>query len=417
MSDPAVTTAVVDSTGTLVVTPLGRGAATVSLQASDGVLQVGGSFLFTVTEVDKLRRFEVAVPREQAISITNTSDRDVAFELRHNGHRLATTGDQLVQEVRDLPDDVPGEPFERKLWRYVRDGSYHFDPLTASSWQHDPLLFLNSVGFGYCDDVAAVYATLARAAGSRCARLGSCRDMSCPRSQIGGRWVAYDPDLAVYYHRGDGAVAGVEDLGQDPSLVTSPISRVSAWDWPFSSTVAAIFASTSDNRIIGPSFFVSPRNVADNHLPPGARLTYPGRWAALPSTLYETTLSTTAQLKLDVPAGFAGVVDWPLVPWDVQGAGRLRVNGVEYQAGSSELTAALQDLRPARAPSTGIEILEATSPVSIVYLLNPVRFSLATSTVVSLRSLDAWALDLSLVPLANGDRVGHDSLDSVARPR
>ena len=61
-----------------------------------------------------------------------------------------------------------------------------------------------------------------------------------PEIQIGGRWVAYDPDLAVYYHRGDGAVAGVEDLGQDPSLVTSPISRVSTWDWPFSSTVAAI---------------------------------------------------------------------------------------------------------------------------------------------------------------------------------
>jgi Big-like domain-containing protein/putative type II/III system pilus formation protein/transglutaminase superfamily protein len=186
VSDSAIADAEVDDTATLSLTPKAPGTARVTVQAPDGLLQATTSFQFTVGDVTKSRSFGVPAPQEQVVAITNTSDHDVAFELTHNGNLLATTGEQLVQEVRGLPDDVPGELFERKLWRYVRDRTYHYDPLTASNWQHDPLLFLNSVGFGYCEDVTAVLASLARRAGYT-ARAWALNGYIVPEVRLDGR--------------------------------------------------------------------------------------------------------------------------------------------------------------------------------------------------------------------------------------
>ncbi len=417
VADPAVAATAVDATGTLVLTPLARGGTAVTITVSDGTVQATTTFTFTVGDAIKLRRWTVDQPRAYAVSIRNTSDREVSFELRHNGALLATTGDQLVAEVRALADEVPGEPFERKLWRFVRDESYHFDPMTAAYWQHDPLLFLNSVGFGFCDDVTAVYVSLARAAGYT-ARGWDLHGHVVPEVQVGGRWSMYDPDLAVYYLERDGSVADVATLAADSSLIVSPFERVSSWYFPYTSDISDIYATTADNFISTTGLGnVTPRDTGQLRLPVGAGITYPGRWAAQPVGYWGSTITVTAQLRLDLPAGFHGLVDWPLVPWDVQGSGRVRWNGVEYAAGSPELTAALQDVLPARAPASGIEILDSPGLIALVFLLNPMRFSLTQATEISVRSLDAWALALDLVAHAAASAVSYDWTASVTRPR
>jgi hypothetical protein len=84
-------------------------------------------------------------------------------------------------------------------------------------------------------------------------------------------------------------------------------------------------------------------------------------------TIYGTAPSATSQLLLELPAGFAGTIDWPLVPWDVQGSGRVRVAGVEYAAGSAELTKALQGVGGLAWNATlprSVEVIEATGPLA-----------------------------------------------------
>jgi hypothetical protein len=416
---PSVADAFVDQSATLVVVPKVRGSTQITVVASDGPFQVSTSFQFTVTDVTKLRVFGVPVPREQAITITNTSGHDVAFDLTNNGHLLATTGDQLVQEVQSLPDEIPGEPFERKLWRYVRDGSYWFDPLTASYWQHDPLLFLNSVGFGYCDDLTAVFATMAKKAGYA-ARGWDLRGHVVPEVWIDGRWAMYDPDLAVYYQDTDGHVANVGELSDDPSPIVSPIAPVSSWSWPYSQEVADIYATTANNVLVQPDAFVDAHDAERLRLTPQATITYPGRWTPSPTTIYGTTSSAMPQLRLQLPAGFNGTVDWPLVPWDVQGEGLVRVGDVTYDAGSSELTAALQSvvsLPLGASLPRSIEVVEATGSLAVIYLLNPLRFSLQAKTSVTVRSLDAWALDVQLAAVPEDDWVGYNDTSALVRPR
>jgi hypothetical protein len=414
-----VANAWVDGTGTLVVTPVARGTTTIAIDATDGVLRTSGSFRFTVTDVTKLRRFDISAPREHAITITNMADRDVPFELSHNGRLLATTADQLVQEAGSLADDTQSEPFEQKLWRYVRDETFHFGPLTESYWQHEPLVFLNSVGFGFCDDVTAVFATLARRAGYS-ARGWELWGHVVPEVQVGGRWAMYDPDLAVYYRDRDGQVASVSELMLDPSLITAPVAPVSGWSIPYSEAVADIYATMQDNGLIWDSFFVDVQEATPTRLPPQARLVYPGRWAKDPVTIYGTTPTVTSQLRLELPAGFGGTVDWPLVPWDVQGSGRVRIAGVEYAAGSPEVSAALQGVVSLPYESTlprAVDVIEATGSLAIVYLVNPVRFSLRAETTVALRSVDAWALDVQLADESEESQVTSSDTAALQRPR
>jgi hypothetical protein len=416
VASPSVADAFVDQGATLVVVPKARGTTQITVLASDGTLQVSTSFQFTVTNATKTRLFDVAVPREKAVTITNTCGHDVAFELTHNGHLLATTGDQLVQEVRSLPDELPGEPFERKLWKFVATTSYYSEPITGAVWQHDPLLFENSVGLGFCDDVTAVYVSLARAAGYP-ARGWDLQGHVVPEVQVDGRWSMYDPALAVYYLEPGGGIADVGALASAPTLITDPIERVNSWWYPYSAEIAQVYAA-GVGKVIGSWLYAGPRNVGTLVLPRDARVTYPGRWSTSPMTLSGKALPVTAQLRLEVPAEFTGTIDWPLVPWDVIGTGRVRVDGVEYDAGSSELRVKLQDVTSPRDPVKGrpIGIVSARTPLAVVYLLNPMRFTLTGSTDLRVTSIDAWALQVQLVPQDPGATLTYDKTDDVARP-
>lgn len=419
VADPTVASARVGETATLILTPLAQGSTSVTVTGSDGVYQASRTFTFTVGVVEKLRRYTVADTQAQAISILNTSTSDVTFELRHDGALLATTGDQLVQEVRALPDEVAQEPFERKLWRFVRDGTYHGDPLTGAYWQHDPLLFMNSIGFGYCDDVTAVYVTVAQQGGYP-SRGWLLQGHVVPEIWASQRWSVYDPDLAVYYALDStGAVAGVVDLAANPTLITNPLLRVVEDSFPYSESVATIYSTTSDNHIIWAPFFVAARDVNGFVLPAGARLTYPGVWASLPANINGAPPPVSAQLRVDLPAGYSGTLDWPLVPWDVQGDGRVRIDGIEYDAGSAELTAVLQSVQDSRDSAQGrpVEIVQASGPLVVVYLVNPMRYGMTPTTEVRLRSMAAGALDVVLDPLPAENRVGYASVAGVTRPR
>jgi hypothetical protein len=79
-----------------------------------------------------------------------------------------------------------------------------------------------------------------------------------------------------------GRFAGVEQLAGDPFLITVPVDPVSRWSWPYSQTVADIYASTVNNGVITDPFIVGAQDAIRLQLSPGGRLTYPGRWAAPP---------------------------------------------------------------------------------------------------------------------------------------
>jgi len=405
-NDSAVADVAVDTASrNLIVTPRARGTTIVTVSASDGRLTTSQRVEFSVGDATKRRNWEIAEPNVHAITIHNVSDRDIEFDWTHAGRRVLPDRSALLADIDAQRDAWRDAPYEYRMWRYVTDNVYHWYPVTEAFWIHDPLVLVNSIGFGFCDDVANAMAVIAREKGMP-SRVWWLSGHVVPELYGEGVWRMFDSDLAVFYRKLNGDVASVEDLSLDPGLVTAPIDPVrpdaetanAYWE-----EVADIYSSTWNNRVEDVSFEGSSRLHGRVVLPPGARVVYPGRWAApLAGSEAGVVFDAPAygQLKLDLPPGFAGRIELPFVLWDTAGSGQINVSGRGYALGSEELRSSLQSWQ--ELPEN-IEV-ESSDGAALIFLVSPVRYGMEPKTTIELTSIDAWGLELSLTRLDDTER-------------
>lgn len=333
----------------------------------------------------------------RSAEILNVGPRDLRFGLKVNGRALLVASGDLVTESRALRPSAekPGDaPYSQDrmtalaLWRLVRRNSHHFEPLTAALWAHSPVLYFNSIGFGFCDDVASALAELARTAGLQ-ARVWTLFGHVVPEILVDGRWEMYDPDLGVYYLDAAGQVCGVQQLAADPALITQPYlanppawateiaelnGRVPAGEVRYSDYVAGIYASPDNVISAGYAEVPGPTAVdAPLQLPVGASLSLGLREPSELLSLYGTPLQRNGALRISLPRGTRTTLTMPLLPVHAVGVGRLGIDGVPYDIGSGALA---ERLRTFDDPVNAIDVLDASTPLHIEYLLNDERFHL-----------------------------------------
>lgn len=419
----------------LVLTPVEYGLAAITVTATDGTAPVSRTFDFSVQDVTKARAFTNAAEQmpTSAISVRNDSDRIVDFVLEHNGTPVFESTAHMVQFVRDMPAELPDEPFERKLWRFIRDSTNHYYPLMPLQFMEAPWGTMNSTGFGFCGDMATSYVAIAKAAGYE-ARVWALYNHVVPEIRVDGRWQLYDPDVAVYYFNRDGSVAGVEELAADPQLILSPTDPILPVDtYQYSDVVADFYATTFNNAVVDHILLPEMKDVAGRfNLPPGATLTYPGRWTEAPIA-YEVFGSlidpedlpdwrsiaasngTDApipipfhrQAKIDLAEGWTGSLPLPLWLWEIEGSGSVRIDGIDYAIGSDELAERLQR----RAPTRELEITHGSN-VSLIMQLNFVMFYMRENNSIGLTGRDVWAVTATPVDIG-----AHGGGENWAMPR
>jgi hypothetical protein len=406
VSDPAVAVAKVTSNPlSLVVTPVSRGVAQITVTAVAGERVYAQTLNFTVSDVTKTLSLTAATPAEMALVLTNSSDRDVDFAFEHNGFPAFQSRQDIVDFVKAMPVSYADEPFERKLWRFLVDNTFHWAPLSASSFLGDPWVEINSLGWGFCGEVSAAYVLLAREAGYT-ARVWGLTGHVVSEISIGARWEVYDADLVAYYYDRDNQLAGVEELAADPTLITNPVNPLHP-TWlgygPYSQAVADIYSSTADNWVADGAYLSTlPPPPARVWIPAHATLTYPGIWTAPPVGYDGTTplpVPYYKQARLDLPAGWTGKLALAWMPWDVQGTGHVVVAGTTYTAGSDALRAALQ--QPAGMIAE-IQVVDS-SALSVILMVNALRYTLDTENTVRLDGVDVWAISggAASLPVAN----------------
>ena len=165
-----------------------------------------------------------AKPKDYYLEIRNSSLATIDFSMKLNGNFSVNTAD-LIANIKALPEAYKGEPDYVKVWRYIVANRYHSYPLCAQYYQHDPSFFMNSMGFGLCDDSAFVAASIWRAMGYE-SRVWGLAGHVVPEIKINNRWELYDPDLEVIYYKKNGQVAGVEDLEKNPDLIKNPVKKI-----------------------------------------------------------------------------------------------------------------------------------------------------------------------------------------------
>lgn len=126
VQDTTIARAAIDpATRELTIEPLARGATQVSVEVSDGHSTVRTEFNFSVGDVIKAVAIDAAAESDHAVALLNEADREVAFDFEHNGFPTLGSDEQMVEYVRAMAPVFPNEPFERKLWRFVRNTTYH----------------------------------------------------------------------------------------------------------------------------------------------------------------------------------------------------------------------------------------------------------------------------------------------------
>jgi hypothetical protein len=325
--DPAVVAVDVATDGdALVVTPLQRGITDIEVVVSDGSLDASARLKFEVGDVIKRREWSLEKPRDHAIELSNVSGTPVTFRLRHNGHEVLRNLEDAVREIEALAARYPGQPVEEHLWRYVMDGTYHWYPVTAEFWAHDPITILNSIGYGFCDDVAATLAALGSKMGYR-TEVWDLYGHVVPEIEVDGAWKMLDPDLRVHYRDANGLTVGVAELVATPELITEPFDPVLTPEQAgiaYAGTLAEIYVSSSDNQVYADGLAGDSRLDGELSLAPGSTLTYPGQWVDAPVGVdgvqpAPLQVPASAQARLDLPADFSGPVRLPLVRWGRQG--------------------------------------------------------------------------------------------------
>ncbi|MFO1219688.1 MAG: hypothetical protein U1E89_15075 [Burkholderiaceae bacterium] len=354
----------------------------------------------------------------RSVRITNSRGTAIESALSINGKPLVRTNADLLREAAaDIPTGVglhPQRAFALGLWRFLVRNRWYADPLTEQQWAHSPVIFLNSVGFGYCDDVASVYADLARTAGYE-ARVWGLQGHVVPELRVDGRWEMYDPDLEVYYLNAAGLPAGVDELASNPKLILEPLVGRAVPTWAselrgltpelaagqgcYQPWVADIYTSVGDNSV-EPWYddipYAQPAGVP-LQLPPGASATIGRLGTPWLRTMYDTSISAQGALRLTLPAGTTARLTLPLVPLRMTGSGTVALDDLTAAVGSRDSSARLADFS---SPVIAIEVQRATSQIEIEYLLNDARFGLDALRDVQLGSVPGGSVSVQYLSTA-----------------
>jgi hypothetical protein len=347
--------------------------------------------------------------KKSYVRITNDGSSEIGFNVVVNGNAFYTREGDIITDVSNLTSEYVNEPFHRKLWRYIIKSKYHFEPYTGDAWGHSPILFLNSIGFGFCDDVSAVYHALATRFGYT-ARIwglwapGYVAGHVVPEVMIKDRWEMYDPDMEVYYWNKKTQVAGVEELSENPKLITNPVNpfpvshftpsivTTDASKIPFAYTqLTADLYSNITARVDVTSYYQQIDIMKYDYpfnLPPKAYLEFPIKENVTLTTSSGIDVPIYNLMRLVLPKGWSGIVRLPFVFVAIKGSGSISLNDEVYDLDSPDIGNDLKIDSHIYQASINVSLTD----IAIVFLVNKTRFDLDNISSVEIKSNDSKPL-------------------------
>jgi hypothetical protein len=312
------------------------GAPTGVVAPATGVISqvVTESLYATLPTIDS-----TASPFAGSVTIVNRDSATSRMAISLEGY-LFPDKNELLAYIASIPPIFKDEPDYRKAWRFITARGYFYTPFTGSNDQHDPLLFINSVGYGYCDDFASVLAMVWQWQGYQ-SRVWWLSGHVVPEIRVNNRWMMFDSDIGIYYLEAHGEVTSVNDLSMDSDLILQPIDPIYDRSYfGYSSLLSGIYGSADDNRASPPVTGESRGMQFD--LPAGAEFKFPvgnGRdvpladfWA-LSSPLYYQAQMSVPKVETD------SLLRMPLFVVGVSGTGKVEMGNRIYDMGSAELDA------------------------------------------------------------------------------
>lgn len=330
---------------------------------------------------EKLLTFKTEKPG-MVIKLKNSGNKVSCFTIKLNENNF-NNEDEIVEKIRKMPDEFLKEPVERKAWRFVQNNLDRSSPITPERWQHSPLLMINSIGFGQCDDFAAVLNFIWKKQGFQ-SRVWGLEGHVVPEVYINNKWQMYDPIHAVYYLNSKNEIAGVDELSAHPEFITHPIidENIKLNDSinffsaiRFSGRNAKKYESSYDNKVNNWYDISAEIMSPEICLPPGATMEFPVDYS---SKIYtKTFLGSQKELhsfmKITLNEKWSGKISFPFVIATIKGKGEVEINGRTYNMEADSLN---QYLTSFSTFNSSLNFINTSEEVEIYCLLNPLIFKM-----------------------------------------
>jgi len=341
------------------------------------------------TEGEKLYIFK-SDSTGMIIRIENTSEQVSCFTLRLN-HNNYNSESEIIEHIVNMPEEFLNEPLERKAWRFVENSLERTSPLTHERWQHSPLMMINSIGFGQCDDFAAVLSFIWKMQGFQ-ARVWGLEGHVVPEVFVNDMWQMYDPIQGVYYLNTQNEVASVEVLSANPNLITNPINEDdlelndSINFFPairHSKNLASKYSSINDNKIN--EWYDVSANVENIRivLPSKSSLEFPVEYSSKIFTngFLGDEHELTCYMKISIPEIEKEEMIFPFIICKVNGEGSVELNGINYNLHQDSLN---QYLEKFSTLNNKIFFKNTAKNIEVYCLLNPNVFNLSGNDTIKL---------------------------------
>lgn len=321
-----------------------------------------------------------------SVVISNETNESVLFTFDLN-NRFPLSHEKMKRDIIELSTKNKISPIIA-AWLYVMKMTYHSVPITSDNWQHEPSLFLNSVGGGFCDDLSSVLTALWQLMGYD-ARVMLLEGHVVAEVKDSSGWHMYDPDLMVYYTDEKGRVLSVEELEGHSEIVAYPNLDIDSNLNPLlrsanylTKDLAGFYGTIEDNEDITEwSLGYSPISI-NYTLPKKSKLAIV-RDQHLQQNAVVVTLSKWTK----------GVLDIPLVPVYAVGnfeftigENKIKLNGNKYRFSEEEQ---IRELEISKVHSTG----------KIYYRLNPKLELFEKTNEISISSSDSLSVTIQFSSL------------------
>jgi len=315
------------------------------------------------------------------------------FSVDINGRSIYSM-DKMVGFIHK---QYPGMPDAEKVWRFVSNFSRHKKRVTENNWHNNPLLLMNSSGGSNCGFRSAAMVNILKYMGVK-ARAWCLQGHVISEVFVEGKWQVYDPDLGVVYYNNQGNICSYEELCNDPDQIYHPykvvtISGICDSITATSEENALLYKSREDNIIFNTDFSQkSKAGLITFELPPKAKLRFP--------VINKNGDENFAYVCLDIPAGWNGRLQIPLILSDVQGSADVYFSDIKITGGKKQISAIVS---AGTQFENSLEVVNNHSGVKLFYFINPLIYHLDNKNTVLINGKNLAGLKLEICRYSKED--------------
>lgn len=291
------------------------------------------------------------------ICIENNSASAVTFSLNIN--------EIFPLDFETISNEIDAIVLQEKLSKqeaayiFVRRNTFYNSPYSIESWQHEPLLFINSIGGGFCDDLASVLAATWKHKGDSARVIGIDAHV-IPEVFADRKWQMLDPTCGTFYTNQKGEKLSVEEIGSNlNAMFTTNVDTQYFNPLYRGRTFLSVYFS---KLYEAKEFFRDVTQSSFNYAQTSQQFTLPGKSSLQISYNKEFGF---ANISVHLHKGSIGLLQLPLVPFSAKGNMSFIANSEIFHLNDTSV------LLPTKSYINEIEIAKVSGKSEVNYLVNP----------------------------------------------